>query len=228
MNGEPRPAEAGMALVTVLLLVLLFGVLVAGAAWSSAADMRIASAFQRAIEADYAAEAGVARALVDLGAVPDFTAVLDGSVRSAFVDGPPGGVRTSPGGLFVDLDLEHSLATCGTPPPCTDARRSAVTQDRPWGPNNPRWRPFAYGPLASLVPAGAVPPRTYVLVLVGDDSAESDGNPDRDETVGPGAGTVRLRAEAFGPGGTHRTVQAVVARASPGARLRVIGWSRGT
>lgn len=218
-----------MALVVVLLLMLLIGVLVAGAAWSSAVDMRIASAFRRAIEADYAADAGLARALVDLEALPDFTAALDGSARSAFVDGPPGGVRALAGGLAVDLDLEQSLATCGVPPPCTEARRTAVTQVRPWGPNNPRWRLFAYGPLAALVPAGGAAASHYLVVLVGDDPAETDGDPDRDATAGgPGAAILRLRAEAFGPGGAHRTVQALAARTSPGTRLRVLEWSRGT
>lgn len=229
MSRRRVSSETGFALVLVLLLMVLCGTLVAGAAWSSAADIRIASAFARGLEADHAAQAGIARAIVDLGGLPDFTAVLDGSARSTFVDGPPAGVRTIPGRAFVDLDLEVSLATCGVPPPCTDARRVTVTQARPWGPNNPRWRLFAYGPLAALVPASGRAPSLYVVVLAADDPAESDGNPDRDEAGGaPGANVIRLRAEAFGPAGSHRTVQAVVARASPGAPLRVLGWSRGT
>lgn len=229
MTRATRPVERGMALVVVMLLMLLLSTVLVGVVWSSASDMRIASAFQRGIEADYAAEAGLARAIVDLELLPDWTSVLDGSARSAFVDGVPAGVRTIPGRVFVDLDLEQSLATCGAPPPCTEAQRTSVTQARPWGPNNPRWRLFAYGPLASLVPAGGGPSRTYVVVLAADDPAESDGNPDRDESgTAPGAGVVRLRAEAFGPAGAHRSVQALVARAGPGPRVRVIRWNRGS
>lgn len=229
MNPRRQSAQAGMALVVVLLLMLLLGTLLAGAAWSSAADMRIAGAFRRGLEADYAAEAGLARALIDLEGLADFTAVLVGTTRSSFVDGLPGGTRSLPGRVFVDLDLEVSLATCGTPPPCTEARRTVVTRARPWGANNPRWRLLAYGPLSLLVPPGGAAASPYVVVLVADDPAESDGDPDRDGASGaPGAGVLRLRAEAFGPAGAHRTLHAVVARASPGARLRVIEWSRGT
>ncbi len=220
-------AEQGMALVLVLFLMLLLTTVLVAVVFTSSSDIRTAAAFQRATEADYAAEAGIARALVDLRAFADWSPVLDGTVRSSFVDGGPSGVRVIPGGVFVDLDLELSLATCGVPPPCSDAQRTAVTRARPWGPNNPRWRLFAYGPLASLVPAGGGGAGTYVVVLVGDDPAESDGNPDRDERgAAPGAGVLRLVAAAFGPAAAHRSVQALVARAGPGAGVRVIRWHR--
>ena len=52
------------------------------------------------------------------------------------------------------------------------------------------------------------------MVLVGDDPSETDGDPLTDGIGGtnPGSGVVALRAEAFGPHGTHRIIEATVAR----------------
>jgi hypothetical protein len=95
---------------------------------------------------------------------------------------------------------------------------SAVTADRPWGANNPRWALFSYGPLSAMSSeSGALPSPDYVVVLVADDPAESDGDPSRDGEPGsgPGAGVILVRAEAFGPLEAHRVVQAAVARGRP-------------
>ena len=50
--------------------------------------------------------------------------------------------------------------------------------------------------------------------MVGDDPSENDGDPlqDGSDEDNPGAGVLALRAEAFGPGGAHRVIEATVAR----------------
>jgi hypothetical protein len=174
-----------------------------------------AGAERRATAALFAAEAGLERALPDLLRAPDWDAVLEGRTRSGFADGPPGGVRRLPDGRTVNLDEVVALANCGLAAGCAEAQMNAVTAERPWGPNNPRWRLFAHGPLGSLLSAAVVlPPAEYIVVLVADDQWEVDGNPLRDGRPGgsPGAGIVQLRAEAFGPESSHRAVEIAVAR----------------
>jgi hypothetical protein len=156
--------------------------------------------------------------------MPDWDAVLTGAVRSARVDGPPSGTRPLPDGRVILLEEIPNLANCGLPAPCSAASMAAVVDDRPWGANNPRWRLFAHGT------SGGVPPSrpVYTIVLVADDPLESDGNPEQDAPSGnPGSGVLLLRAEAFGPGGSRRTVQATVARtASAGGAVapRFLSW----
>ncbi|MBM3771679.1 MAG: hypothetical protein FJW27_10435 [Acidimicrobiia bacterium] len=216
-----------MALVVVLALAGLLTAATAAVISIASTDVRIAAGFRWARQLEHAAEAGLHRALVDLKALPEWTTVLSGTSRSRFVDGSPSGVRTVAGGAFVDVDVEVALAGCGRVAPCSDADRTAIVQARPWGPNNPRWRPFAYGPLHALAgTAGAAP--VYLLVLVGDDPREIDGNPDVDETPpGSGAGIIRLRALAFGPAGSRRAIEATVARVGGGAGVRLLDWQSG-
>ncbi len=100
-----------------------------------------------------------------------------------------------------------------------------MTDDRPWGTNNPNWRPYRYGRLSPGGPAQDL----YVVILVGDDPAENDGNPDRDGVApgNPGAGVLMVRAEAFGPGLSRRSVEAAIARvAVPGGAFapRFLSW----
>ncbi len=185
---------------------------------------------RRANTALYAAEAGLERALPDLLKAPEWDSVLDGRVRSGFTDGSPGGTRELPGGVRVDLDQVVALANCGAVVACSDSQITAVTRERPWGPNNPRWRLFAYGPLAGLVPdGGLLPPAEYVVVLVADDPAEADSDPLRDGRPGTsaGAGVVQLRAEAFGPDAAHRAIEVMVARGGAGAETAGYAAQRG-
>ena len=102
---------------------------------------------------------------------------------------------------------------------------------RPWGLNNPRWQLYAWGRLADWLPEGAIDAGFYVVVLVADDPAETDGNPLADGP-GSGFGVVMLRAEAFGPGGTHAAVEQTLARVSADELsrrpdlhgVRVVSW----
>lgn len=219
-----RDSETGIALVVVMALAGLLAAATAVVIAVSSTDVRIAAGFRWGRQLEHAAEAGLHRALVDLKRLPDWTTVLSGATRSSFVDGPPSGVRSVPGGAFIDIDLEVALASCGRVPPCSDESRAEIVQARPWGPNNPRWRPYAYGRLTTVAGTVGVAP-VYLLVLVADDPTETDGNPDLDDVPpAPGAGIVRLRAMAFGPAGARRTVEATVARVASAARIRVVSW----
>jgi hypothetical protein len=106
----------------------------------------------------------------------------------------------------VDLDAATHLLLCGQEAPCRDADVTAVTSDRPWGRNNPRWRPYAWGRLGRG--------EFYTVVWVADDPGETDGDVFHDGTTAdnPGRGLIALTAQAYGPGGVRRTIEATVAR----------------
>ena len=122
----------------------------------------------------------------------------------------------------------------------------AFTSERPWGPNNPRWQPFAWGRLQDLLPDAAAEAPFYVVVMAADDQSENDGDPLRDGATmctheqvtgcNPGTGLLALRAEAFGPFGAHKILELTVSRAgAPGdepvynsgteqAGVRILSW----
>jgi type II secretory pathway pseudopilin PulG len=215
---------SGSALVIVLLALLLISALGAAMVILATADTLAATNQRDARIALYAAESAVELAADEVVRVPDWGAVLSGAVRSSRVDGSPSGPRRMPDGRVTLLEELPNLANCGMPATCTEASLTAVTGDRPWGANNPRWRLFAYGA------AGGAPPSlpVYTVVLVADDPMESDGRPDLDAPSGaPGSGVLMFRAEAFGPAGSHRIIQAVVERAVAGGGAvapRFLSW----
>jgi len=214
-SGPDRIHSAdGAALVVVLGAMLVLSAMGLTLALLAISQTYAAGNQRRATAALYAAEAGLERALPDLLRAPDWDVVLDGRVLSGFTDGPPAGTRVLPDGFQVNLGEIVALANCGVAAGCTEAQMNAVTEVRPWGPNNPRWRLFAYGPLAALLPGpGVLPPAEYLVVLVADDTSEADGDALHDgRPPGPGAGVVQLRAEALGPESAHRAVEITVAR----------------
>lgn len=174
----------------------------------------------RALSGLYAAQAGLERAIADLSVIAEWDQVLDGQLSSGFTDGPRGGDRRLGDGRRINLDAVVNLANCGQAAGCTPAEMDAATPDRPWGRNNPRWRLFGYGPLAAILVPSEPAAVEYLIVLVADDSSETDDDPSRDGRVASaGAGKLLVRAEAFGPDGVHRVLEATVARgvaASPG------------
>jgi hypothetical protein len=218
--------RAGSALVIVLLGTTFVLALAAAAVLLASSDMLGASRQRDARIALSAAEAALERAASEIVGVSDWNLALSGAVTSARVDGPVSTPRVLRGGRMLAPEQVANLATCGTLAACSAAACAAVTSERPWGPNNPRWRPYAYGPIDSASPGQAA---TYVVVLVGDDPSENDGDPGRDGSApdNPGAGIVVLRAEAFGPADSRRVVEAVVARVTvpTGVALpRVLSW----
>ncbi len=224
--------EGGVALVIALMCMIL--VLALGTALVVIVDTEtsIASQYRNSVEAMYAADAGIERAVQDLLGVPDWNGLLNGSTQSGFVDGAPSGTRTLGDGTTFDLTQATNLVRCGEVTLCSDASMDAVTVERPWGANNPRWQPYAYGPLSDLLSHGAIDSRAYLVVWVADDPSESDSKPleDGSLTSSPGHGVLAMRAHAYGPSGSRRMVEAIVARiADPGSgqtgqRLRMLSW----
>jgi hypothetical protein len=216
-----------MTIIVALMATLLMSVLGAALVLATSSEALIAANFRNAQEGVYAADAALARAMDDLVPMPDWNPILDGSTKSAFVDGPPSGTRTLADGSLLDLEQTVNMTNCRKATPCSASNLTASTADRPWGLNNPVWRLFAYGPLSSLLPAGTIDSLPYVIVMVADDPSENDNNPllDGHSTANPGTGVLVLRAEAFGPRGMHQVIESTIRRAGAGpAGFRVLSW----
>ena len=93
-------------------------------------------------------------------------------------------MRALADGSTIDLGEQVNLANCQKAAACSAAEMNAVTADRPWGANNPRWTLLAYAPLSALLPDTSLGPPAYVIVLVGDDPSEIDEDPSRDAAPG--------------------------------------------
>src|SRR4051812_869431 len=142
-----------MALLVALTAILLVMALGTALVLAASVESAIARNFRNSSAALYAADAGLERAVGDLKALADWNAALSGAVSSAFADGPATGLRTLPDGRRIDLAEVVNLANCRQASVCSSAAMDAATADRPWGSNNPRWQPFAWGPLSGLMPA---------------------------------------------------------------------------
>lgn len=160
----------------------------------------------------HAAEAAVELAARALSETPSWDAVLSGIAQADGADGAPSGTREE-GGIRVDLTVQTNLVNCGQAGGCSAADLQAATADRPFGANNPHWRLFLYGPHRSLA-SWRHPVPAYILLWIGDDGREVDGDPERDGggPAGEGGGTVRVRADAFGRSGGRRAVEAELSR----------------
>lgn len=210
--------ESGVALIIAMMTVLLMTALGVALMMMTMTESKISANYREGSEALYAADAGIERVMQDLLTVPDWAKLLDGSTTSAFIDGPPSGSRTLPDGTTIDLTQATNMVRCGKTA-CSDADLAAVTEERPWGANNPKWQLYAYGPMADMIPTGTINSRDYVIVWVGDDPAECDGNPlvDGGAPIAPcvtnmGKGVLALLTHAYGPDGVRRVIEATVAR----------------
>ena len=218
--------QRGMALVIALMSVLLLTALGMALVMTTMSETLITNNYRESAEAVYAADAGVERVMQDMLTISDWNLMLQGGIRSPFVDGTPG-MRTLVDGTKLDLIAATHLMNCGrtTATPCTAAEMDARTADRPYGANNPRWQLFAYSPLSSVIETATVASATYVVVWVADDTAENDNNPILDggataplfcnnplTCTNLGAGVVQLHAEAFGSQGAHSTIEVTLAR----------------
>jgi hypothetical protein len=197
--GALRRREDGAAMLMALVALALLTAIGVATLLTSSSEIVIAGTFRDQRSAVYAADAVVVRAIDELAAMSDWSALINGATSASLVDGPPSGTRTLQDGRTIDLAQVVNMATCQKVAACTTSEADAVTGQRPWGPNNPRWQLYAYGPLRNMLPPSAVDAPWYVVLMVGDD-------PLRNVDV------VAVRAEAFGPRGAHAATERLIAR----------------
>lgn len=202
-------SSRGIALILAVLVTSFLSAVGLGLAVMVFMD-RLATGNQKGAAAlRHAADAGIELAAHAL-ARADWNSVLAGAEQASFSDGAPGGVRAIPGGGAVSLTAETNSLNCGNATSCTGAQMDAVSDERPWGANNPRWRLYAFGPLENLTQV-ARPAPCYLAVWIADDSRERDGDPSTDGED-EGRGVVRVRAAVFGALGSRHAVEAELAR----------------
>lgn len=216
-----------MGVIVAFLMMLVLGALGGALAFLAVGETRTAASHHSGAEALYGAGVAIELALNALVAVPDWTLLLGGGVTSPFVDGAPGGARHTVAGA-IDLSEATHEVRCGRRAPCTPEEIAAATADRPWGPNNPTWQLYVFGPLRDLVPLERVESHVYVVVWVGDDPSECDGRSDVDggpcaSGASRGRDAVALLAHAYGAYGTRRAVEVTAARTDTGS-VRVTAW----
>jgi len=199
--------QDGTALIIALMSMMLLTALGAAVMMVSRTETAIANNYRNSQEALYAADAAVERVVQDLLMVPRWNDILSGSTQSGFIDGALTAPKDLPAGGRITL-------CCGTGTATGELQAETDAADF-WGPNNPRWQPFAWGPVSRLLDTAAIDSSMYLVVWVADDPADGpaagavDGNPLLDAN-----GTLTIRAEAFGPGGTRKIIEVTVARTS--------------
>lgn len=203
----------GIALVITLIAIAVFSALGLGLLLSTSAERLTGGNHRDAVHALNAAEAALELAARELALVADWNSVLAGVQQSRLTDGAPGGPRNV-AGVALDLTTLTNQITCDRETVCSDVLVHSNSVERPWGANNPRWQLFVFGSLSSFT---ALPPGVgdaYVIVWVGDDAREADGDPfvDGGGSAGQGRHVVRARAEAFASRGTRRVVEADLVR----------------
>lgn len=230
--------ERGVALIISLLAMTLMMALGMALILTTMTEGKIASNYRDGTEALYAADAAVERTIQDVLTVPDWNSILDGTMTSAFVDGPASGTRELPDGRTIDLTEATNMVRCGKIATCSDEDLNAITEERPWGKNNPRWQLYAYGPMSDMLPTESINSQMYVIVWVADDPAESDDNPLKDglgkvgcvagsDCVNLGKGVIAMMAHAYGPGGVQRVVEVTLARTDTSEMERGYTGQRG-
>ena len=214
--------EQGIALVMSLLAMMLLMALGTALVMTTMTETKIAGNYRNSFETLYAADGAVERVMQDILTVPNWDDILSGATTSAFIDGPPSGDRTLPDGRQINLTEATNIVRCGKIA-CSAADLTAITDDRPWGVNNPVWQLYAYGPLEDMIPTGTIASRQYVIVWIADDSSENDNDPLKDgqppagcgnncATPNVGRGVISMLAQAFGPDGTSKTIEVTLAR----------------
>jgi hypothetical protein len=208
----------GIALVSVLLISTLVCTIALGLSLVVSVHQLIVRNHYEEARLVAAANAGLELAALKLETA-DWNGVLQGLVQAAGSDGAPSGAREISGGQPIDLSAETNLLNCRSALPCSAPQLGAVTLDRPWGANNPEWQLFLYGPVPTFVPL-RFPPAIYLLVWIGDDARETDGDAGIDGGGADEAGrdVLRVHAAAFGRDGGRRAFEAELLRiCRPGA-----------
>jgi hypothetical protein len=211
-------SERGSSLVVALIAAALLSVFGLALTLLTMTEMTISSAYSMGQELAYVAEAGLEIGEQELRRIPDWNTVLAGAARSTWVDGDAAIARTLEDGSTLRLVDATNFANCGKASACSADDLDSVSDDRPWGRNNPRWQLFASGPLN----------HAYVAVWVSDDAAENDDNPlvDGQAAANPGAGVVAVRSEAFGMGGGHKVFETTVRRSAGPRGIYRLSWAQ--
>ncbi len=201
-------SDQGSAIIVALLATMLLGALGAGLVSVTNTEVAIAANYRDGSETGYAAEAAAEHLLGELQRSGNWSDLLTGAATSTFTDGT----------LTPTLASNRTISL-----PAVTARLQAESDAAAsWGPNDPRWRLVAYGPLDRLAP-GARPGPAYLAVWLADDPSETDGDPLRDTND-----VVRVRARALGRGEASQDVELIVARdATSGAGragVRILSW----
>lgn len=211
--------DDGVALIISLMAMMLLMALGVALVMTTTTETRIAGNYSGGVEALYAADAAVERVMDDILTVPDWNDILNGTRQSAFVDGPASGTRILPNGTTLDLTAATNMLDCGKLTTCSDADLNALSDERPWGTNNPRWRLYAYGRVDDMLPTESINSLDYVVVWIADDPADTDGDatkdgitPDLNGNANPGKGVLAMHAEAYGPMGVKRVIEVTVAK----------------
>ena len=194
--------QQGAALVMSLLVIVCLSGLGLGLIAAGTAERHIAGNARHAAETMAAAEAGIEGVLAEIAAAPSWSVLLSSAV-SRFHDAthrPQTASRTT-----IDLDLVT-----------TEIQADAAALYA-LATNTPVWRLFAWGPLTTLAGLASSDSGAYVAVWLADDPADADGS-----AVADANGVIMLHSEAFGYGGTRRSVDVAIARAPTG--VRVLSW----
>ena len=199
----------GSALLPVLLLMFLFSAIALGAAVVMRVEVTLAHRFRQSAEALSAAEAGLAVAVAELRTIDGWSPVLDGGRVSASSQGAVSGAKRIPGGGTL-------VVCCGSG--SAASRLDAETRASPLpSRRSVQWRPFLWSTLDALT-GNAPPSGLFVIVWVGDDEEDGDGEWGKDAN-----GTVIVRAEAARADGLHRALEALVTRVVPGS-VAIVSW----
>lgn len=209
----PRGADdSGMVLVAVMLIAGLLSMAGLGMLALAGRDtmlMRHRSERHHLRHLAYGALHIAAAELADVS----FHEALGGQVRLTNSD--RSAVTTYPlsPDRVIDLPRETAWLTCGRATACSETDRRRTTIVRPWGSRNPRWVVVLQGPVSRWWP-GSWHRGSVVVVWVGDDAREVDGDPAADDPTGPatGQGIVRLYAVAYGVSGGRQGIEAELIR----------------
>jgi hypothetical protein len=228
--------EDGVAITMAVMAVLLISAAGAALLLLASSETIIAAHFRSSVLAQYGVEAMMVRGIDLVAALDDWAGPIAGSAKSALLDGALIGGRTLQDGSTLDLVQVVNLANCQKPTTCSLSDLAAVTVDRPWGANNPRWQPYAYGSLSSVLAASSpLDSPYYVLLLVADDPTGTH----RPRATGAPAPTregIALRAEAFGPRGAHAVIEVIASRTigapaeqtdynlAAGSPMKILSW----
>jgi hypothetical protein len=208
-SGRQAGSESGAALLLALATTALITALAVALIVSVSIETTIVGSARAAQEVFYAADAALERTLHELGLAPDWSGALASppTLRASFDDGVsvvrgPDGRLLSMAGVTVERQAVSALS---------------------YGPgvfraDAPVWRLFGHAPLAAVLPPGLIAQPGYLLVWVGDDGLDGDGDPSHDAN-----GQILVYVDAYGVAGARRGLEAAIARAGT-AGVRLLAW----